>query len=164
MASQMCQNKKLKYLVFVPKFPLEIMISNFLKKSYTTRLSCAGLPAARPTSTRCMDPVSLHNKGDHCLDTNLLYWSTFILCTITCPHLFYWLILLQSEVSTFNFPQTFNLDSHMCNNYGKQKHLGRTKSPRLIRSSNHPTIASYRLRPTGSYRVTYSYRYIVLPC
>ena len=58
----------------------------------------------RPTSTRHMDPVLSHKKGDQCLNTNLLYQRTLnILSAIACPLVFDSInFLLQTKVSKSN--------------------------------------------------------------
>ena len=43
------------------------------------------LPVVRPTRARCKGPVFSHKKGDCCINTNPLYWRTFIHSAIACP-------------------------------------------------------------------------------
>ena len=49
--------------------------------------------AIRSTNTRHIYPDFSHNKGEWCLNINLLYQKKIILCTIACT-LCYLLILL----------------------------------------------------------------------
>jgi len=77
----------------------------FQKTSHAPATVLLYLPASqhavRPVSSSAMAPVSLHNKGNCCLFTRLLYWKRFIHCAISFPLIF---LFLPFSSSLYKWP------------------------------------------------------------